>query len=528
MTGGSDSGVQGSSANSSQASLPAELSDSGRRQVGLRWWALALIVLIPRALVFPWNENMAGDAIARTWLAHFWLGAPHLIGSFDQGGLQFGPLHVYLLALFEVFIPSLELSGRVLSFVLGALTAIPLFAFTRRLFGTTAASWAVACFSLWGLHVQASTTAASEALNLLLMICLLALLQAWREEGRRELLLGAALLLNLACATRYDSWLLLPILTGVVWLHGRRWQTATWFGLASGVFAAAWMVGNALDRGNPLYPFAYIDAFHRDWFPREVAVWGEAKYRLMCLVFWPGAAALTLTPLVALAGMAGVFRAWRARRDLRWLVFLVAFPTALYTVRAVFLSSFAPLVRFTMKEVLLLLPFVWFGAQPVLTRLSAGVRRGLITFAVACAVVWPTWLGWFCFRTEGPWPDTLRAISPSSTNERRLMKVADWLKANGATTTDGVLLDEDPIGYSDMQVGFFSGFPYERQVRRRSILFEQRVAANRLRFVVRFEGGRLEREGRLLVDGARVTFDGQVFDEVPGFAPPLHVYRRVD
>lgn len=358
------------------------------------WWALALVVLAPRLAVFPFNENLAGDAIVRTWLAHYWLASPHLIGSFDQGALQFGPLHVYLLALVELLVPALEHSGRALSLMVGVATAWPLHALTRRLFGEAAASWAVVAFGLWGLHVQASTTAASEALSLLLVTGTLALLQAWRDTGRRVQLLGAALVLNLACATRYDAWLWVPLLAGAVWWLGRRWQTAAWFAAASCAFALPWMVGNWLDRGHPLFPFQFIDAFHRAWFPGEVARWGEALYRVMCLGFWPGAAVVTLTPLVAGAGFVGLFRAWRQRPDTRWLVLLVLVPTALYTLRAAVLSSFAPLVRFTMKEVLLLLPFAWFGAQPVLERLRPASRRTWLAATVAIAVGWQTWLGW--------------------------------------------------------------------------------------------------------------------------------------
>lgn len=500
---------------------------SGRPDAGgLCGWALALVVLVPRLVVFPWNENLAGDAIVRTWLAHYWLGSPHVIGSFDQGGLQFGPLHLYLLALSELVVPALEHSGRVLSLVVGAATAVPLFSLTRRLFGRPAASWAVVSFALWGLHVQASTTAASEALNLLLVMAALALLQAWRDEGRRVLLLAAALVLNLACATRYDSWLLVPMVAAVVWWQSRRWQTAAWFALASSAFATGWMGGNWLDRGNPLFPFVFIDAFHRAWFPSEAARWGAWGYRLICLGFWPGAAVVSLTPLVALAGFVGLRRAWRERTDTRWLVLFVVGPAALYTLRAVAFSSFAPLVRFAMKELLLLLPFVWFGAQPVLSRLSPRAGRTLLGVAVALAIAWPAWLGWYCFRTDGTGPDTLRAIAPTSTNAPRLMRVARWLKEQGAAGTDGVLVDRDPRDYDDMNIAFFAGFPYERLVRRRSIIFEQRVASNRVGFVVRFEGGQLETEGRLLVSDGAVVFGGQRFVEVPGFEPPVHVYRR--
>jgi hypothetical protein len=493
---------------------------------GLRGWALALIVLAPRLLVFPWNENLAGDAIARTWLAHRWLASPHLVGSFDDLFAQFGPLHLYLLALAEVLWPALEHTGRVVSLVVGAATAWPLHALTRRLFGARAATWAVVGFALWGLHVQASTTAASEALNLLLVVAALALVQAWRDDGRRVSLLGAALCLDLACATRYDSWLLVPMLVGVVWWHRRRWQTAAWFALAASAFALPWLVGNWLDTGNPLAPFAYINAFHLAWFPREAAQWGETAYRLMCLGFWPGAAVLTLTPLVAVAGMAGLVRAWRERSEARWLTLFVLVPAALFTVRAVALSSFAPLVRFTMKEVLLLLPFAWFGAQPVLARVGPRAGRALVALAVVCAVAWPAWLGWACFRTEGAWVDTLRAIAPTSTNPVKVMHAARWLKEHGAVGPDGLLVDQDPVGYDDMNVGFFSGFPYERQARRRSIQFDDRLATTRIGFIVRFEGGQLERDGRLLVADGSVSFEGQRFDEVPGFSPPLHVYRR--
>jgi hypothetical protein len=79
----------------------------------------------------------------------------------------------------------------------------------------------------------------------------------------------------------------------------------------------------------------------------------------------------------------------------------------------------------------------------------------------------------------------LRAISPTSTNEPKLMRVAGWLKANAAAGTDGLLFDEDPGGYTDIQIGFFSGFAYERQARRRSVFFEERLAQNRIGYVVR-------------------------------------------
>src|SRR5262249_3989792 len=64
-----------------------------------------------------------------------------------------------------------------------------------------------------GMPVQFSTTAGSEALALFLVLACLAYFAAAMEEGRFAPLVYSALMLNLACATRYDAWLLIPLLS---------------------------------------------------------------------------------------------------------------------------------------------------------------------------------------------------------------------------------------------------------------------------------------------------------------------------
>jgi hypothetical protein len=509
-----------------------------------RGWFWLAMVAIPRLLVFPINENLYGDAIARTWLAHLWLSSPHLIGSFDQGGMQFGPLHLYLLAAAEWLWPSLQHAGRLVSLVAGVATAAPLWVMTRRLFGEKAASWALFGLSTWGLHVQCSTTSAGEALNFLFVVWALERLSAWHAEpGRRDALLGSALLLNLACATRYDSWLLVPLIGVVVGWRSRSARSMIWFGALASTFAVAWLFGNYLDRGTPFYPFTYIDDFHRQWFPSEEATWGRWQYRLICLFFWPGSAVVTLTPLLALGGLWGLVRAWRAGQA-RWLIAIVAVPTLAYTFRSAVMGSFVPLARFTVKEVGLLLPFIWLGASELFRRWPR-LERPLVWVGGASAVMVTAGMGALTVQSQGELAHALRPVSATSTNEPRLMTVARWLASSAGTSSssagtsrlpsDGsagtrgsVVIDEAPSGYEDMIVGYFSGFPYEQQARRRSPWFEQRLSQGRPRFVVRWEGGRLEREGRLNIDGVSAWLDGQAFEEVSGFEPPLHVYRAIE
>ena len=491
-----------------------------------RSWLSVLVVAVPRLAVFPFNENLYGDAIARTWLAHVWLASPHLIGGFDQGALQFGPLHLYLLALAEWLWPSLLHAGRVVSLLSGIATVVPLERLSRRLFGERAASWAVFGFAFWGMHIQCSTTSASEAVNLLFVVWALERFSAWHENpDRRAALMAAALLLNLACATRYDAWLLVPLLVLAVGLKARSLRTMAWFAALSGTFAVAWLCGNFLDRGTPFYPLTYIDDFHRQWFPSEEARWGPWRYRLMCLFFWPGSAVVTLTPLVALGGLWGLWRAWHKGRG-RWLVAIVVLPALAYTFRSAVLASFVPLSRFTVKEVALLLPFVWVGATDLFRRWPR-LERPLVPAAGAALVGFSLWLGAFTFRSDGRFENSLRPISPTSTNEQRLMTVARWL-AERPDESGSIVVDEDPSGYDDMIVSYYTGYPYERQARRRSPWFERRLAQAPPVFLVRWEGGRLEREGRLRIDGSTALLDSIPFEEIEGFEPPLHVLRRVE
>ncbi len=480
---------------------------------------LMAVVLLPRLLVFGVNENLYGDAVVRAELGGRWAAHPHPIGSYDQGVFQFGPLHVLLLGVLTWLGGSLENIGRWLSLVAGTLTVIPLFTLTRRLFGQTAAI--VACLGLaaCGMHVQCSTTAASEALALLLIVATAALFARAVGEGHRPSLLGAALCLNLGCATRYDAWLWVPLLSATLATMGR-WRWAVLFAVLCLAFPLAWAYGNWGDRGEPFFPFRMIDEYHRRWFPDGERLWGATRYRLQNLVFWPATAIATLSPLLGIAGLWGLVRAYRQRKDARWVVALVVIPTALFTFRSTVTGSFVPLARFTIKEVALVLPFIWFGFEAIPV---GKLRAWVVGFAGVVAVAAPIALGLFTLHREGKWEDTLRPISPVSTNPVELMRVARFLEREVNRRGEAAILDNDGM-YRDLQVAFFSGLPEERLARHRWEIFPLRVAAAQPKYLVRIEGGTLERVAS--VDGRTLRFNEWTFNELDGFQPPFHVYKR--
>lgn len=444
-----------------------------------RGWWLAGAVLLPRLLLFPFNENLGGDAIARTWLAHRWLESPHFIFGFDGGAKQFGPLHIYLLALAEWLWPSLLHAGRVVSLIVGVLTAWPLFIATRRWFGEQAATFAVLGFAFWGVHVQCSTTSSSEALNLLLVMTAVTTSRLGGGSG-----LGSALALSLACATRFDSWLLVPLLALAEWRQ-LGWRSALKFTAFASALPVVMLIGDWVGRGDPFFSIRYIDAFHRAWWPGEAATWGEGWYRVMCALWWPGVAAVTMTPFIAVAGIVGAARAWRTRPELRWLVWLLVVPVVLYAVRGAVFASFAPLARFTLKELLLLFPLAGWV-------LASSRWRGVV---IALLVTWCAGLAALTWAPDSPWPSSLRAVSAASRLESRLRAPASWLRDN-ATAGDFVV-DVDPRGYDDLTLSYFSGLPYERQHRRRYEYYWQTRPDEAPRWLVLFDGGSMERDGEV-------------------------------
>ncbi|GHG64740.1 glycosyltransferase family 39 protein [Comamonas sp. JC664] len=498
---------------------------STRLLVGL----LLAATLVPRLVVFFVNENLFGDAVVRTELAERWFRAPHLITAYGDGAYQFGPLHLYLVgAALSVF--DREVAGRVVSLLFGVLSVVPLFALTRRLFGWRAGVVAGLSFAAWGMHMQFATTACSEAVSLFFMLATFALYAEGVDENRFSPLFSAALMLNLACALRYDAWMYIPLLTLALCFSSTdkvvSLTRAVGFGLACLPFPLLWMQGNELLHGNPFFPVAAVEDFHRNWVRASVGSGSAVVWRLKQLAFWPGIALLTLSPLVALLGMLGMVRAWKARPDTRWLVAAAVIPAAYFTFRSSILLTFVPLGRFTVTQVALVPVFVALGfAWLVGSRASPALRKGLAGLTAVVAVAVPVAMGLYTFRSDGPLQDTLRPVSPTSTNPVSLMQVAKFLKTEVASKGGAAALDVDP-NYMDLQLAFFSGLPEERLARVRWDTFRQRLRATRPEVLVRFDGGSLSKDAGVKLEGRSLVLDGIAYQKLEGFSAPLHVYRR--
>src|SRR4029453_14353137 len=359
---------------------------------------------------------------------------------------------------------------------------LPLWSLSRRLGGLQAAWWATAGLALWGMHIQMSTTAGSESVGLFFVLWCLALLAEGLEENRFGPLFGSALVLNLACAVRYDSWLLIPLLS-VLLLLGDKDRVAAitrsvCYGLLSLPFVTAWMQGNERAKGDPFAPVKYIESFHQAWVAEGVARWTSTAYRGRNLFFWPAVALFTLSPLIAWFGARGMVRIWRQRPEYRWLIWVVLAPTAYFAFRGVVLLNFVPLARFAVTQVALLLPFVGVGYLATVDGRSALARRAWAGAALGVAVVFPVVVGILTVDRDDQVATSLRPVSPVSTNPPAVMKVARWLEAEVAPVGGAAVLDVDNQ-YWDLQIAFFSGLPDPRISRMRWDIFRKQLAEQR-------------------------------------------------
>src|SRR4029079_14013602 len=188
------------------------------------------LAIVLRVGLFPFAENKHGDAPMRALVAERMVLDP-ASAAVPRTYCQFGPLHTTLMRPFIALDPLAPRSSRYLSLFAGIAVLFPFLAFARRLVGQAGAELATFMLAVSPLHVQASRTAASEALYLLLWICALERLLTALDCRRLRTFAVAGLLASLAAVTRYDAWLALPIVVVAAFVFDARDRRAMLPGL---------------------------------------------------------------------------------------------------------------------------------------------------------------------------------------------------------------------------------------------------------------------------------------------------------
>jgi 4-amino-4-deoxy-L-arabinose transferase-like glycosyltransferase len=440
-----------------------------------------------------------GDAPVRIELAERWAKNPHLWRGYAET-LQYGPLHLTLLGLFIRACGDRVLGARLLSLLCGLTGVWLLWRIAQRERGAEAAFLAALGLALSPLHIQASTTGASEAVFLALFLGALdcALLD--------DAVAGAALL-GAAGLVRYDGWMYVPLMGALLYLRRRDpWRALGFCALATAP-ALWWMWRNAVSSGDALAPLRHIDEDHRALARMMLSWFGQVRWRAYALVYWPLAMCAVATPLLGALSLWGAARALK-RRESGWeLVALAWIPAAYFTFRAAVLADFRPLSRFTLVAATLSLPFAWTALAPL--------RRA----AIAVAAATPLALALASYGRDGGLAEWARPLSPISSLPPGIAQAAQWLKAN-ARPTDVVLLDE-VWHYGDIPLAFASGLPEKQLLRLRwTDDFERRFPREPPTLAVTFDQGKLG-----VFDKDRFDFRGLPFCRQARFVY-ASIYRR--
>ena len=420
--------------------------------------------IVLRLALFPFAENKHGDAPMRALVAERMVLDP-ASAAVPRTYCQFGPLHTTLMRPFIAIDPLAPRSSRYLSLLAGIAVLFPFAAFARRLVGQRGAELATFALALSPLHLQASTTAASEALYLLLWVCALERLLAALAGRRLGTFALAGLLASLAAVTRYDAWLALPVvaLSALIFVAEDRrslLRGLAVFSLCAASLPAAWLAWGARGGGDPLFFAHYIMTDHAGLAADVVGRFGPLLGRARQLGIWTLAFAAAMTLPGALYAAIALARGWRPSSpraldaNMRIVAVAALAPPALYLARGLLLQSFEPLARFALVPGTLLLPLA-AAAVP----LARGRRFRIATAAAAVVFSIVVWLVATVGR-DRIWAgaESMGALTRLDGEDRAL---ARWLRAH-RRAHEPVMIE--PLAFAEIGIVHAAGVPWTESI----------------------------------------------------------------
>ena len=215
-------------------------------------WALAAAVLLAlgvRLVVLPLATTDGGDAPSRVWAGWEWLSHPELL---THG--VWGPLHFYLIGLSLAVVPDPVRAPVALSVAFSVASVAVLYWFVRLEFAEPRVALLIGLsYAVYPIAVRNSVSVRSETpFVFFMLLAMVAVAQARGENGSWRHAAGGGLALTLAAALRYEAWMLLPLLSLLLW---RRPRLMLLFAICGLVHPAFWLAGNWLHSGDAWYGF---------------------------------------------------------------------------------------------------------------------------------------------------------------------------------------------------------------------------------------------------------------------------------
>ncbi len=432
----------------------------------LQIFGLFLIVLIIRVVAFIFSKNYTWDSVERVILAQRWLENPFLITD-AKLPQQHTIMPIYLVGIGMGIWNNPLITPRFVNLIIGSLTIFPFFLLVKLLFDKRTAIYSALFFSFFTLHVRSSVIASSEAPFIFFLLFSLFFLFKFKSSGKIAGLICSALFLNLACMTRYNGWMYIPLLClllpkdledlkNTFLLKGKTKYHILIFAGISLVFPVSWMIGNYMAFGDPLYPIHistdYTLELIEQSFLRVDGLKEAFGFRFYYLAFWPAVVFLSMTPVIAIFSFSGVIYSIYRRKHLSLI--LLSGAIYLWFTYKIMTKTFILMPRFTMDPSILVLPFAVIGMDKFLSHLDRAWRRllaGLIALGIITSLFFIIWASKRDATTLG---SRLSEISPVSRLATFQEDIISFLNDNTGPE-DRVVIDHDSK-YAENEIMFYS------------------------------------------------------------------------
>jgi hypothetical protein len=284
-----------------------------RRALRRAAWLVFAVALVARLIALRYATLDSGDSVSRVLLGWLWSEQPFYISS---GG--WGPLHFYLIGAAMSIWADPVWTPAALHILCGCLTAFIVCKLAFELFGSVRAALLTGfAAAVYPMAVLGSLEAHSEVVfGLFLAGGLLFLVRAWRPSGALRDAVLAGVCITLASMLRYEAWLLLPFLALPLLF---RWRKVFAFLVPALLHPLVWMTGNALERGNPFYSFAWSSNFEREVMGQKTTAGLALALQQIWTFVMTTVHGLSL-PLTLLVGLGVAWCALRRRVEMFWLI----------------------------------------------------------------------------------------------------------------------------------------------------------------------------------------------------------------
>jgi len=338
-------------------------------------FALFLVALVIRGIVLVFTMEIGGDGPARAVWAYSWSSSPRILEPHI-----WLPGWVYLTGLATMLVGDPLNSGRMLNVILGSLTVPALYQLTRTIHGDKTAIISSTILTVLPAHVALSATTLGEIALIFGVVTgtMFVVLAAETTKRPRALYLLLCLMcMIVAITTRYEAWLLIPVLPAYYfWKTRRRIESAILLAGLS-IFPMVWMGVSYFSLGEllPIYAAA-IDVSNPTGFVRTGYLLIQ---RAQSILGWP----LVICSAWGLWLVAK--QVWSRALSIDESLFLViSLLIGLFTVKFALDRGFMMYSRYCLFAFVLFLPF---AALPIVRHFTRP-RALLLSMAIVILGSW--------------------------------------------------------------------------------------------------------------------------------------------